>query len=90
MMAFFLLLWQLNVTTDEQKHGVADYCAPTAASKFTSGSGGILGGTAMSTEGARVSSSLPPTVFMELAPPRQRDPAGEDEEVKEGQAAGGR
>ena len=88
MMAFFLLLWLLNVTTDEQKHGVADYFAPTAASKSTSGSGGILGGTAMSTEGARVSSSSPPTVFMELAPPRQRNPAEEDEEVKEGQAAG--
>ena len=88
MMAFFLLLWLLNVTTDEQKHGVADYFAPTAASKSTSGSGSILGGTAMSTEGTRVSSSSPPTVVIELAPPRQRNPAEEDEEVKEGQAAG--
>ncbi|MBT4491166.1 MAG: flagellar motor protein MotB [Rhodospirillaceae bacterium] len=86
MMAFFLLLWLLNVTTDEQKHGVADYFAPTAASKSTSGSGGILGGTAMSTEGARVGQSSPPTVVMELAPPRQRNPADADEEVKEGEA----
>ena len=78
----------MNVTTDEQKHGVADYFAPSAASKSTSGSGGILGGTAMSTEGARVGQSSPPTVVMELAPPRQRNPADEDEEVKEGKAAG--
>ena len=28
MMAFFLLLWLLNVTTDEQKSGIADYFAP--------------------------------------------------------------
>ncbi len=76
------------MTTDEQKHGVADYFAPTAASKSTSGSGSILGGTAMSTEGTRVSSSSPPTVVIELAPPWQRNPAEEDEEVKEGQAAG--
>ncbi len=86
MMAFFLLLWLLNVTTDEQKHGVADYFAPTAASKSTSGSGGILGGTTMSTEGARVSKSSPPTVVMELAPPRQRNPAETDEEQKDGEA----
>jgi chemotaxis protein MotB len=86
MMAFFLLLWLLNVTTDEQKRGVADYFAPTAASKSTSGSGGILGGTAMSKEGARVGQSSPPTVIMELAPPRQRNPAEADEEVKDGEA----
>ena len=47
MMAFFLLLWLLNVTTDEQKHGLADYFAPTTASQSTSGSGGILGGQSL-------------------------------------------
>ena len=29
MMAFFLLLWLLNVTTDEQKKGIADYFEPS-------------------------------------------------------------
>ena len=64
MMAFFLLLWLLNVTTDEQRHGVADYFAPSAASKSTSGSGGIMGGMSMTTEGARVGQGAPPTVVM--------------------------
>ncbi len=86
MMAFFLLLWLLNVTTDEQRHGVADYFAPSAASKSTSGSGGIMGGMSMSTEGARVGQSSPPSVVMEMVPPRQRKPAEEDEDQKEGEA----
>ncbi|MBC8242236.1 MAG: hypothetical protein H8E30_17430 [Alphaproteobacteria bacterium] len=80
MMAFFLLLWLLNVTTDEQKRGLADYFAPTAASKSTSGSGGIMGGTSMSTEGARIGQSAPLTMTMEMAPPRQRKPVNEDEQ----------
>ena len=29
MMAFFLLLWLLNATTEEQKAGIADYFAPS-------------------------------------------------------------
>ena len=29
MMAFFLLMWLLNATTEEQKTGLADYFAPT-------------------------------------------------------------
>ena len=32
MMSFFLLLWLLNVTTDIQKRGIADYFEPTIAS----------------------------------------------------------
>ena len=28
MMAFFLLMWLLNATTEEQKHGLADYFSP--------------------------------------------------------------
>ncbi len=74
MMAFFLLLWLLNVTTDEQKAGLADYFAPTVASQSTSGSGGLLGGTTMSPDGARISRTAPPTIVVELTPPKQRNP----------------
>ncbi|MDP6345964.1 MAG: flagellar motor protein MotB [Alphaproteobacteria bacterium] len=86
MMAFFLLLWLLNVTTDEQKHGIADYFAPTAASKSESGSGGILGGVSLSKDGARVGEGAPPTVVMELTPPRQRDPDEDDGSESEREA----
>src|ERR671939_1759302 len=51
MMAFFLLLWLLNVTTDEQKRGIADYFDPTSVARSTSGSGGVLGGLTVSSPG---------------------------------------
>ena len=45
MMAFFLLLWLLSVTTDVQKKGIADYFEPSVATTRTaSGAGGMLGG----------------------------------------------
>jgi len=52
MMAFFLLLWLLNVTTDVQKRGIADYFDPTIALRSdTSGSGKILGGQSLGKPG---------------------------------------
>lgn len=59
MMAFFLLLWLLNVTTSDQRKGIADYFAPSSVSKETSGSGGILGGQTITAPGAQISSSTP-------------------------------
>lgn len=54
MMAFFLLLWLLNVTTDEQKNAISNYFDPAQPKIATnvSGAGGILGGTSVSAEGA--------------------------------------
>ena len=46
MMAFFLLLWLISMTTPEQKKGIADYFAPPNVSLSDSGAGGVLGGTA--------------------------------------------
>jgi chemotaxis protein MotB len=59
MMAFFLLLWLLNVTTKEQLNGIADYFKPTTASVATSGAGGVMGGLTMTTEGAQTSQKTP-------------------------------
>ncbi len=66
MMAFFLLLWLLNVTTDEQKSGIADYFAPTTVSFSRSGSGGVMGGLSISAEGAKSSDSGAPQVVVQL------------------------
>lgn len=54
MMAFFLLLWLLNVTTSLQKNGIADYFSPASLSKSTSGSGGIFGGKTLIENGSRI------------------------------------
>ncbi|MEQ8397053.1 flagellar motor protein MotB [Thalassobaculum sp.] len=63
MMAFFLLLWLLNATTEEQKMGISNYFDPTAISRSTrSGSGGLLGGTSITVPGALKSPSSPPQI----------------------------
>lgn len=63
MMSFFLLLWLLNVTTSDQRKGIADYFSPVAISKSEGGSGGVMGGMSItSPHGAEISSSSPPGV----------------------------
>jgi chemotaxis protein MotB len=64
MMAFFLLLWLLNVTTDEQKKGVADYFSPASVSRSLSGAGGVMGGRTILEDGGKISSfGLPSMVI---------------------------
>ena len=69
MMAFFLLLWLLNVTTDEQKAMISAYFAPAdpRIATSTSGAGGVMGGTTMSPDGAMTSNRNPIS--------QQRDPS---------------
>lgn len=71
MMAFFLLLWLLNVTTSEQKAGIADYFSPSSASTSQSGAGGVMGGTSMQTEGAQVSNLGVPSAVSSISPPEE-------------------
>ena len=61
MMAFFLLMWLLNVTTKVQKDAISDYFNPShpQVSKSVSGSGGVMGGLTMSPEGAMASDKSP-------------------------------
>ncbi|MCL3881756.1 flagellar motor protein MotB [Marivita sp. GX14005] len=45
MMAFFMLMWLLNATTEKQRKGIADYFSPTAPiSRLSSGSDGMMMG----------------------------------------------
>ena len=55
MMAFFLLMWLISMTTQEQKNGLAEYFAPGATSPTASGAGGILMGTALDKSGNKSS-----------------------------------
>jgi chemotaxis protein MotB len=47
MMAFFLLLWLISTTTDEQRRGIADFFAPTVPvpSSHSGGDGPFAGST---------------------------------------------
>ncbi len=52
MMAFFMLLWLISMTTPEQKQGLADYFAPPNVIASQSGSDGMLGGKSADDSGA--------------------------------------
>ncbi len=75
MMAFFLLLWLLNVTTDEQRLGIANYFLPTTAEKTEHGSVGFSGGMVTDMEGPL---NMPPmsTPSVVIGLPSE-DPGGE-------------
>ncbi len=51
MMAFFLLMWLLNATTEKQRKGLSDYFSPSIPITRMSGGGdGAFGGASMYTE----------------------------------------
>lgn len=85
MMAFFLLLWLLNVTTDVQKRGIADYFDPSIASKSISGAGGVLGGISMGPVGAQSTPSSRPNLAPAVESMRQ--PSDGEEGSKSGAPA---
>lgn len=50
MMAFFLLMWLLNATSEKQRKGLADYFSPTIPIHTSSGGGtGMFAGQSMTT-----------------------------------------
>ncbi|MBI0535516.1 chemotaxis protein MotB [Roseomonas sp. KE2513] len=58
MMAFFLLMWLLNATTEEQRRGLADYFNPTnVMGQRPSGSGQPFGGRTPSESGQMASNA---------------------------------
>lgn len=66
MMAFFLLMWLINTTDPEQKRGIAEYFAPASVAESTSGSGGVLGGTALGSDGPAGQGAM--DIVSQLAP----------------------
>ncbi|APG48744.1 flagellar motor protein MotB [Phaeobacter porticola] len=51
MMAFFMLMWLLNATTEKQRKGLADYFSPTIPlSRVSGGGNGAFSGDSMFTE----------------------------------------
>ncbi|MCK6418306.1 MAG: flagellar motor protein MotB [Alphaproteobacteria bacterium] len=61
MMAFFLLLWLLNVTTQEELNAISNYFDPTdpKIARPESGAGGILGGLSVAAQGAMATVQQP-------------------------------
>ena len=75
MMAFFLLMWLLNATSEEQKRGIADYFSPfNPMSRGNSGSGRPFGGLTPFSKGQMVSDKGVQSVQPGKAPPPDSDP----------------
>jgi len=59
MMAFFMLMWLLNATTEQQRKGIADYFTPTIPINRISGGGdGMFGGDDIFAEAAMIRSGV--------------------------------
>ena len=69
----------INTTSPEQKRGIADYFAPASVSETTSGAGGILGGSALGSDGSKSAGSS--DVIEELAPSSQNPNDGDAKEA---------
>lgn len=77
MMAFFMLLWLLTVTDKQTLKGIADYFTPSRATMSnSSGSGSILGGTALQREGANSSGTIAIAVQQAPTPSKNSDDDG--------------
>jgi chemotaxis protein MotB len=85
MMAFFLLLWLLNVTTDVERKGIADYFAPASISKSEGGAGGMLGGQSISAPGAMISDRTSVTAEDVTIPTAGKAEEGEEDILGETQ-----
>ena len=74
MMAFFMLMWLLNATTEKQRKGIADYFSPTIAMARVSGGGdGALGGDSVFAENTLPRVGTGATSLRPQAPTTERD-----------------
>lgn len=78
MMAFFLLLWLVNATTEQQRTGIAEYFNPTnSLSRSFSGAGQPFGGRTLESE-ATLTSNATAAVRNARRPPQSFDTDPED------------
>ena len=79
MMAFFLLMWLLNATTEDQRKGLADYFSPSnLMSHASSGSGEPFGGHTPFDKGALASDRGAVQVTVGMRPNVEMTQEGED------------
>ena len=83
MMAFFLLMWLLNATTEEQRLGIADYFAPSLVTGSQKGAEGVLGGNTITVDGPLKNDTSPIGITMAL-PTADEDWEGETMGIKGG------
>lgn len=87
MMAFFLLMWLLNATTEKQRKGLADYFNPTIPMNRVSGGGdGAFGGNSVFHEEAMTQTGTGAVKENSSEQKKARGEQGEDGEAEKEQA----
>ncbi len=67
MMAFFLLMWLINATTEEQKRGIAEYFSPVpGAIGQTTGGNSFFRGDTVTSDGKMINQNAPPSVTIPI------------------------
>lgn len=83
MMAFFMLMWLLNATTEKQRTGIADYFTPTISIARVSGGGdGAFGGDSVFSENTLVRNGQGAT----MQAPAEEDKASGVDQTEEDKA----
>jgi chemotaxis protein MotB len=86
MMAFFMLMWLLNATTEKQRKGIADYFNPTIPINRVSGGGeGFFGGDSLFSEESFSQSGTGASVVR----PTEQNRARGANRISEGDGTGG-
>jgi chemotaxis protein MotB len=84
MMAFFLLMWLLNATTEKQRKGLSDYFSPTIPVNRISGGGdGAFGGDSMFSEDVMAQSGTGANDQKPTEQVKARGPSGEDDQKED-------
>jgi len=88
MMAFFLLLWLLNVTTKEQKQGIAEYFSPRESITVArAGAGdGVMGGQTPDHEQSISQSAVPFDMIITNPTAGDADKEGQEAHAEKGTA----
>jgi len=92
MMALFLLLWLVSITTQEQREGIAMFFNPLAFEETKSASDGMLSGTEIDNDGADQSRfrSGDSEDLTAVAPPYETlPPMGEEQSIERPAGKGG-
>ncbi len=91
MMAFFMLMWLLNATTEKQRKGIADYFSPTiAVSRVSGGGDSMFGGDSTFSEEALAQNGTGASLAQPTESNKARGESGSAEKDAEAAAEQGR
>ena len=83
MMAFFMLMWLLDATTEKQRKGLADYFHPTiAVSRISVGGDGMLSGDSLFSEEVLAHQVAPVKRLQLAAKTGEKIKSGDDEKPR--------